>query len=481
MKPATSSTTRGLALGLRYSQFPCYAGKGGRTGSSLWMSQASVHPSFWPAATPSRRSFRPALPLREENNAQPPPFTFSRSGVAPGTSPSSSPSSSAASSHNRPNWANTQGRDLRQKLLSKLEDIQRTLERTPEHERTWLKSKAWIECKNQLPYALFNPEWYERHTEQQRVDAALAWANAKQADAELERALSEGRFDKLHERQVHRFFDNQLGLRKLLALAKEEPTKAAIKAGGNRFGLQVSDAGLLQEELAEQRELEQMERERRKFQRRTQIFATSFEPADYESVSSIQTPLEKLREEDRAFMKGVTMGMHGGDDEDDLNEDENEDAEEDEEGEEEGAEFAEGGVEEGSGEMENNAEEGGAKGGYLEAHDEEDRKPQFVRQKSCVFCRPFWARPELDPMNVPLLMSFMTGTGLIFPKRVSGCCAKHQRKLAKTIKRARNMGIFHNKRGGFAVENPFKPPLDDSEEDEHAEHVQTTSTLMLDE
>ncbi|KAL6077928.1 30S ribosomal protein S18 [Balamuthia mandrillaris] len=451
MKPATSSTTRGLALGLRYSQFPCYAGKGWRTGSSLWMS-ASVQPSLWPAATPSRRSFRPALPLREENNAQPPPFTFSRSGVVP-------------------------GRDLRQKLLSKLEDIQRTLERTPEHERTWLKSNAWIECKNQLPYALFNPEWYERHTEQQRVDATLAWANAKQADAELERALSEGRFDKLHERQVHRFFDNQLGLRKLLALAKEEPTKAVIKAGGNRFGLQVSDAGLLQEELAEQRELEQMERERRKFQRRTQIFATSFEPADYESVSSIQTPLEKLREEDRAFMKGVTLEMHGGDDEDDLNEDENEDAEEAEAEEGEGAEFAEGGVEEGSGEM----EEGGAKGGYLEARDEEDRKPQFVRQKACVFCRPFWARPELDPMNVPLLMSFMTGTGLIFPKRVSGCCAKHQRKLAKTIKRARNMGIFHNKRGGFAVENPFKPPLDDSEEDEHAEHVQTTSTLMLDE
>lgn len=80
------------------------------------------------------------------------------------------------------------------------------------------------------------------------------------------------------------------------------------------------------------------------------------------------------------------------------------------------------------------------------------------RYRTCLFCRPAESRPLLDPMNVHLLLSFMNYEGCIMPRRATGCCAKHQRKLSRVIKRAKHMGIFSYKKGGFTVFSPYSNP-----------------------
>lgn len=60
------------------------------------------------------------------------------------------------------------------------------------------------------------------------------------------------------------------------------------------------------------------------------------------------------------------------------------------------------------------------------------------RKKPCFFC----ANKNLpDFRNIDLMRKFMTERGKIMTQRSSGCCAKHQRALAKEIKRARQIGF----------------------------------------
>ena len=47
----------------------------------------------------------------------------------------------------------------------------------------------------------------------------------------------------------------------------------------------------------------------------------------------------------------------------------------------------------------------------------------------------------LDYKNAGLLRSFITERGKILPSRISGTCAKHQRKLTAQIKNARVMAV----------------------------------------
>jgi hypothetical protein len=51
----------------------------------------------------------------------------------------------------------------------------------------------------------------------------------------------------------------------------------------------------------------------------------------------------------------------------------------------------------------------------------------------------------------------MTNTGRIMPRRITGCCSVHQRRLAKTIKHARHLGTFSSKQSTFTVDSPFAP------------------------
>ena len=64
----------------------------------------------------------------------------------------------------------------------------------------------------------------------------------------------------------------------------------------------------------------------------------------------------------------------------------------------------------------------------------------YSRKKFCRFC----ANKELkiDYKDSDALRHFITERGKIVPRRISGSCAPHQRKLAEAIKRARNLALL---------------------------------------
>lgn len=69
--------------------------------------------------------------------------------------------------------------------------------------------------------------------------------------------------------------------------------------------------------------------------------------------------------------------------------------------------------------------------------DGKGRKP---KKKVCSFCVDKVA--SIDYKDVPKLRRFTTERGKILPRRISGNCAKHQRQLTVSIKRARNMALL---------------------------------------
>ena len=62
------------------------------------------------------------------------------------------------------------------------------------------------------------------------------------------------------------------------------------------------------------------------------------------------------------------------------------------------------------------------------------------RKKACRFCTE--DGPVIDYKDARLLRSYITERGKIVPRRISGTCAKHQRKLATAIKRARTIALL---------------------------------------
>jgi small subunit ribosomal protein S18 len=48
----------------------------------------------------------------------------------------------------------------------------------------------------------------------------------------------------------------------------------------------------------------------------------------------------------------------------------------------------------------------------------------------------------LDYLDYQKFQKFITERGKIVPSRISGNCARHQRQLAKAIKKARVMGLL---------------------------------------
>jgi small subunit ribosomal protein S18 len=49
---------------------------------------------------------------------------------------------------------------------------------------------------------------------------------------------------------------------------------------------------------------------------------------------------------------------------------------------------------------------------------------------------------KIDYKATTLLRSYITDRGKITPRRKSGACAKHQRRLAMAIKRARHLALL---------------------------------------
>jgi small subunit ribosomal protein S18 len=68
------------------------------------------------------------------------------------------------------------------------------------------------------------------------------------------------------------------------------------------------------------------------------------------------------------------------------------------------------------------------------------RRGFFRRRRVCRFCTE-----KIDYINykdVKMLMPFIPERGKIQPRRISGACAMHQRKLQTAIKRARQLALI---------------------------------------
>ncbi|MCL1791768.1 MAG: 30S ribosomal protein S18 [Peptococcaceae bacterium] len=66
-----------------------------------------------------------------------------------------------------------------------------------------------------------------------------------------------------------------------------------------------------------------------------------------------------------------------------------------------------------------------------------NRRP---RKKVCIFCVD--KVESIDYKDIQKLNKFVTDRGKILPRRVSGNCAKHQRQVTISIKRARNIALM---------------------------------------
>ena len=68
------------------------------------------------------------------------------------------------------------------------------------------------------------------------------------------------------------------------------------------------------------------------------------------------------------------------------------------------------------------------------------RKRAFPRRKICRFCAD--KKAKVDYRDPSSLKFFITERGKIIPRRISGNCAHHQRKVAKAIKQARQIALM---------------------------------------
>lgn len=58
----------------------------------------------------------------------------------------------------------------------------------------------------------------------------------------------------------------------------------------------------------------------------------------------------------------------------------------------------------------------------------------------CYFCKK--NIQDVDFKETDLLRRFISGLGKIRPRKKTGLCAKHQKKVAAAIKRARHLGFL---------------------------------------
>ena len=68
------------------------------------------------------------------------------------------------------------------------------------------------------------------------------------------------------------------------------------------------------------------------------------------------------------------------------------------------------------------------------------KKQYFRRKKVCRFCVD-----KVDDINykdTKLLLGFISERGKITPRRISGVCTPHQKRLSEAIKRARNIALI---------------------------------------
>jgi len=64
---------------------------------------------------------------------------------------------------------------------------------------------------------------------------------------------------------------------------------------------------------------------------------------------------------------------------------------------------------------------------------------KFFRKKVCRFCKS--KNENISYRDVELLNHFINERGKILPGRITGNCARHQRIVARAIKRAREVAL----------------------------------------
>jgi small subunit ribosomal protein S18 len=83
---------------------------------------------------------------------------------------------------------------------------------------------------------------------------------------------------------------------------------------------------------------------------------------------------------------------------------------------------------------------GGRSGGKAGAGGFAKKKYLFRRRKFCKFCDE--KVEVIDYKDVRLLQSFTPERGKILPRRISGTCSMHQRRLMRAIMRARHVALL---------------------------------------
>ncbi|MFW6132122.1 MAG: 30S ribosomal protein S18 [Candidatus Aminicenantaceae bacterium] len=68
------------------------------------------------------------------------------------------------------------------------------------------------------------------------------------------------------------------------------------------------------------------------------------------------------------------------------------------------------------------------------------KRPFTARRKVCRFCQN--NIKNIDYKDIALLKKYVPERGKISPRRVTGTCAFHQRKLSLAIKRARLLALL---------------------------------------
>ena len=68
------------------------------------------------------------------------------------------------------------------------------------------------------------------------------------------------------------------------------------------------------------------------------------------------------------------------------------------------------------------------------------KKRSMGRRKQCKFCAD--EALKIDYKDASLLKYFITDRGKLVPRRLSGNCAKHQREIATSIRRARMIALM---------------------------------------
>jgi small subunit ribosomal protein S18 len=83
-------------------------------------------------------------------------------------------------------------------------------------------------------------------------------------------------------------------------------------------------------------------------------------------------------------------------------------------------------------------------GGRGRGRGRDDRGPRgrrgAGRRKVCRFCAEKGIR--IDYKDTRVLGSFISDRGKIIPSRITGNCARHQRRLTTAIKRARSVALL---------------------------------------